>query len=398
MRLRKWIFIMPVSILTGTLFGFIQDSDQSVTILNNLAHFKQYRSKRISSYDRSGKNADRLVIKSGETAELARIEGAGIIKHIWVTISSQDPMLRRNGILRMYWDGEQEPSVESPIGDFFGQGWGEKYNFISLPLAVAPKDGNALNCYFSMPFSNGALITVENQSEKQIDAFYYYIDYEEHDTIGPELGRFHAFWSRELTEPLPDGENEWSILGPQGANTDGTGNYVFADIEGKGHFVGVNYYVDSPSPVWYGEGDDMFFIDGEKWPSSLHGTGTEDFFNSSWCPKEIYMHPYFGYARVNEQIGWLGRTHCYNFFLESPIAFEKSLKATIEHGHNNCLTLDLVTVAYWYQKEPHKPFPEMRPKEERQNMPAIGPVEMHRWRDVWRQAHGNKKLWGNERK
>lgn len=398
MRLRRWIFIVLFSILTGTLFGFIQDSDQAVTILNNVAHFKQYRSKRISSYDRSGKNADRLVIKSGETAELARIKGAGIIKHIWITISSQDPMLRRNGILRMYWDGEQEPSVESPIGDFFGQGWGEKYNFISLPLAVAPKDGNALNCYFSMPFSNGALITVENQSEKQIDAFYYYIDYEEHDTISPKLGRFHAYWNRELTEPLPDGENEWSILGPQGANSDGTGNYVFADIEGKGHFIGVNYYVDSPSPVWYGEGDDMFFIDGEKWPSSIHGTGTEDFFNSSWCPKEIYMHPYFGYARVNEQIGWLGRTHCYNFFLESPIAFEKSLKATIEHGHNNCLTLDLVTVAYWYQKEPHKTFPEMRPKEERQNMPAIGPVEMHRWRDAWRRAHGNKKLWGNERK
>ncbi len=398
MRLRSRIFFVLLSILTGTLFGFIQDSDNSVTILNNLAHLKQYRSKRISSYDRSGKNADRLVIKSGETAELARIEGAGIIKHIWVTISSPDPMLRRNGILRMYWDGEQKPSVESPIGDFFGQGWGEKYNFISLPLAVAPKDGNALNCYFPMPFSNGALITVENQSEKQIDAFYYYIDYEEHDTIGPKLGRFHAFWNRELTEPLPDGENEWSILGPQAANTDGYGNYVFADIEGKGHFVGVNYYVDSPSPVWYGEGDDMFFIDGEKWPSSIHGTGTEDFFNSSWCPKEIYMHPYFGYGRVNEQTGWLGRTHCYNFFLESPIAFKKSLKATIEHGHNNCLTLDLVTVAYWYQKEPHKPFPEMRPKEERQNMPAIGPVEMHRWRDAWRREHGNKKLWGNERK
>jgi len=398
MHLRIRIFIVLLSVLTGTLFGFIQDSDQSVTILNNVAHLKQYRSKRISSYDRSGKNADRLVIKSGETEELARIEGAGIIKHIWITISSQDPMLRRNGILRMYWDGEQEPSVESPIGDFFGQGWGEKYNFISLPLAVAPKDGNALNCYFPMPFSNEAVITVENQSEKQIDAFYYYIDYEEHNTIGPELGRFHAFWNRELTEALPDGENEWSILGPQAANTDGTGNYVFADIEGKGHFVGVNYYVDSPSPVWYGEGDDMFFIDGEKWPSSLHGTGTEDFFNSSWCPKEIYMHPYFGYARVNEQTGWLGRTHCYNFFMESPIAFEKSLKATIEHGHNNCLTLDLVTVAYWYQKEPHKPFPEMRPKEERQNMPAIGPVEMHRWRDAWRRAHDNKKLWGNERK
>ncbi|MCK4819058.1 DUF2961 domain-containing protein, partial [bacterium] len=212
------------------------------------------------------------------------------------------------------------------------------------------------------------------------------------------LGRFHAFWNRELTEPLPEGENEWSVLGPQKANPDGAGNYVIADIKGEGHFVGVNYYVDSPSPIWYGEGDDMFFIDGEKWPPSLHGTGTEDFFNSSWCPKEIYMHPYFGYARVNNNIGWLGRTHCYRFFLESPVAFKKSLKATIEHGHNNCLTLDLVTVAYWYQKEPHRPFPGLKPKEKRQNMPAVGPVEIHRWRDAWRKAHGKQKLWGNERK
>jgi len=366
--------------------------------MDNIATLKNYQSKRISSFDRSGKNADRLVIKPGETAEIARIKGAGIIKHIWITISCKDPMLRRNAILRMYWDGEKSPSVECPIGDFFGQGWGEKYNMVTLPLAVAPKEGNALNCYFPMPFSNGAMITVENQSDEQINAFYYYVDYEEHEAISPDLGRFHAFWNRELTEPLPEGENEWSTLGKQEANTDGERNYVIADIKGKGHFVGINYYMDSPSPMWYGEGDDMFFIDGEKWPPSLHGTGTEDFFNSSWCPKEIYLHPFFGYARVNNQTGWLGRTHCYRFFLESPIAFNESLRATIEHGHNNCLTFDLVTVAYWYQKEPHKPFPEIRPKEERQNLPAIGPVEIHIWRDAWRRMKGNKKLWGNEKK
>jgi len=398
MNSKRIVFFIVIFTLAATAILFSKEKTHSTSLLDKIAALKDYQSKRISSYDRSGKNADRLVIKPGESAELARIEGAGIIKHIWVTISCKDPMLRRNAVLRMYWDNEENPSVECPIGDFFGQGWGEKYPLITLPLAVAPKEGNALNCYFPMPFSDGALITVENQSEERIDAFYYYIDYEKHDSISPDLGRFHAFWNRELTEPLPEGENEWSVLGPQKANTDGARNYVMCDIRGKGHFVGVNYYVDSPSPIWYGEGDDMFFIDGEKWPPSLHGTGTEDFFNSSWCPKEIYMHPYFGYARVNDNIGWLGRTHCYRFFLESPVAFEKSLKATIEHGHNNCLTLDLVTVAYWYQKEPHKPFPELRPKEKRQNMPAVGPVEIHRWRDAWRKAHGKQKLWGNERK
>lgn len=398
MRFKKSFVFLTVLIFCGAASIFSQDQPQSYSVLDNLAALKNYQSKRISSFDRSGKNADRLVIDSGETAVIAKIEGAGIIKHIWITISCKDPMIRRNALLRMYWDGEDHPSVESPIGDFFGQGWGEKYSLISLPLAVAPKEGNALNCYFAMPYSNGAKISVENQSDERIDSFYYYVDYEEHKSISPSLGRFHASWNRELTDPLPEGENEWSTLGPQKANVDGTDNYVFADIEGKGHFIGVNYYVDSPSPIWYGEGDDMFFIDGEKWPPSLHGTGTEDFFNSSWCPNEVYMHPYFGYARVNENIGWLGRTHCYRFFLESPIAFGKSLKATIEHGHNNCLTLDLVTVAYWYQVEPHKPLPEMRPKEERQNMPPIGPVEIHLWRDAWRKMNEKMKLWGQEKK
>lgn len=394
---KLFLFMCIISFLTMA-FLFSKEKILSNSLMDNIATLKNYQSKRISSFDRSGKNADRLVIKPGETAEIARIKGAGIIKHIWITISCKDPMLRRNAILRMYWDGEKSPSVECPIGDFFGQGWGEKYNMVTLPLAVAPKEGNALNCYFPMPFSDGAMITVENQSDEQINAFYYYVDYEEHEAISPDLGRFHAFWNRELTEPLPEGENEWSTLGEQEANTDGERNYVIADIKGKGHFVGINYYMDSPSPMWYGEGDDMFFIDGEKWPPSLHGTGTEDFFNSSWCPKEIYLHPFFGYARVNNQTGWLGRTHCYRFFLESPIAFNESLRATIEHGHNNCLTFDLVTVAYWYQKEPHKPFPEIRPKEERQNLPAIGPVEIHIWRDAWRRMKSNKKLWGNEKK
>ena len=398
MSFKKLFFLMCIISFLTMSFLFSKEKILSNSLMDNIATLKNYQSKRISSFDRSGKNADRLVIKPGETAEIARIKGAGIIKHIWITISCKDPMLRRNAILRMYWDGEKSPSVECPIGDFFGQGWGEKYNMVTLPLAVAPKEGNALNCYFPMPFSDGAMITVENQSDEQINAFYYYVDYEEHEAISPDLGRFHAFWNRELTEPLPEGENEWSTLGKQEANTDGERNYVIADIKGKGHFVGINYYMDSPSPMWYGEGDDMFFIDGEKWPPSLHGTGTEDFFNSSWCPKEIYLHPFFGYARVNNQTGWLGRTHCYRFFLESPIAFNESLRATIEHGHNNCLTFDLVTVAYWYQKEPHKPFPEIRPKEERQNLPAIGPVEIHIWRDAWRRMKGNKKLWGNEKK
>jgi hypothetical protein len=378
--------------------GIAQGINTVSGVLSAATQIKTYTSKRLSSFSRTGHNNDWVVIEAGETATIAEIEGSGIIKHIWITlVCPDDPMIRRNAILRMYWDGEKHPSVESPLGDFFGNGWAEEYNFISMPLAVAPKEGRALNCYFQMPFSNGAKITLENQSETGIPKFYFYIDYESHGSIPESMGRFHAWWNREMTEPLPDGENEWNTLGPPEANTNGASNYIMAEIEGRGHFVGVNYYVDSPSPIWYGEGDDMIFIDGEPWPPSLHGTGTEDFFNSSWCPKEIYMHPYFGYPRVNDNIGYLGRTHCYRFFLESPINFKKSCRATIEHGHNNCLTLDLCTVAYWYQSEPHKPFPKILPKEQRQNRRPINPVHIHKWRDVWRQSKGGGVLWGNEK-
>ena len=123
-----------------------------------------------------------------------------------------------------------------------------------------------------------------------------------------DAGRFHASWLREITDSHGDlGENEWSVFGEFAKNPSDQNNYLFVEAEGKGHFVGVNYYVDNPGPMWYGEGDDMWMVDGEPWPGSLHGTGTEDFFNSSWCPNELYQHPYFGYARITEKPGWMGR-------------------------------------------------------------------------------------------
>lgn len=377
--------------------GYTQGVENALT---NLARIQDgTRSKRISSFDRSGGNNDRFEnIPDGERRTLFEVEGAGMINHIWITIAPPPPNLSRNDIiLRMYWDGEENPSVESPIGPFFGQGWDESYNFSSLPLAAGPRDGRGLVSYFVMPFSNGARIEVENDTGRNIDAFYYYIDYVELDALPEEMGRFHAWYNHELTEALPGGENEWSVLGPQEANTTGADNYLYADIEGKGHFVGVNYYVHSPSPMWYGEGDDMIFIDGEAWPPSLHGTGTEDYFNTSWSPNEAFSHPYYGYGRLNDDVGWLGRTHVYRFHVTDPIYFENSLRFTIEHGHNNNLTLDLASVAYWYQNEPHKPFPPLPDKEARQPKPFIGPVEIHRWRHEWRQNQGNDpELWGNE--
>lgn len=371
-------------------------------MLKGLARIADARSRRVSSFDRTGGNRDHTEVGPRETVVLAEIEGPGAITHIWLTISSQDQLARRNLVLRMFWDGQEHPSVESPVGDFFGQGWGMKYPFNSLPLAAAPREGNALVCYFEMPFASSARIEIENQSDVPCGALYFYIDYERR-SVEPDEGRFHASYRQELTVPeseFGDRENEWAILGPTPKNPDDRFNYVFCEAEGAGHFVGVNYYLSCPSPVWYGEGDDMFRIDGEDWPFSLHGTGTEDYFNQAWSPDEVFMHPYFGTARApgrgNEDphFGWLGRTHVYRFHLVDPIRFRSSLRASIEHGHANVLTLELASVAYWYQSLPGLPLPPLPAAEDRAPRPLPGPADVHAWRDSWRSAKGGGGLWG----
>ena len=352
------------------------------------------RNRRISSADKTGNNNDNVgPIKPGEKWSVD-IPGTGIINHIWFTIAPMH-IMRNDLIFRIYWDGRSTPSVESPIAAFFGNGWDEHYEYATLPLAVGPTNGTGLVSYFQMPFANGARLEIENQSDINIDCIYFYVDYVEMRKLPVGSGRFHAWYNHELTEALPEGETEWGLVGPMGNNVDGANNYLFADIKGKGHFVGINYYVHSPSTMWYGEGDDMIFIDGEE-KASLLGTGTEDFFNTSWCPKTLFNHPYYGYARVNNDNGWLVRTHVYRFFVADPIYFEKSLRGTIEHGHNNNLTLDISSVVYWYQSEAGV-LPPAPTKEDRRPKAFIRDQDIHRWRHEWRKNLGNgAKLWGNE--
>lgn len=373
----------------------------------SLAQIKKgIKSKRVSSFDTTGGNRDHLTkIKIGEKRVLFDVKGAGIINHIWITIAPSPPTIQRDDIiLRMYWDGNNFPSVEAPIGSFFGQGWNEAYPYHSQPISVAPGEANALVSYFAMPFAKGARIEIENQNERGIDNFYYYVDYYEMAQLPADMGRFHAWFNNQVTETdSVERENEWGVLKQQGINKTGKRNYLIADIKGKGQFVGVNYYVNSPSPIWYGEGDDMFFIDGAESPT-LHGTGTEDYFNTAWCPKEVFMSPYFGYPRVHLpenagkrwDIGWAGRTHVYRYHITDPVYFDKSLRFSIEHGHNNVLILELRTVAYWYQAEASR-VPAIKSKQERKPMPVVSPVDMHKWRDAWRKTKGDgQKLWGNQ--
>ena len=384
---------MTNKIMTAVLCLFMVFSLQAQNImtgeLNNLSKIRtDVKTKRVSSYDRTGANCDRFEdIQPGESVVLFDVKGAGIINHIWITLSPAE-LNRNNVVLKMYWDGNDEPSVLSPIGSFFGQGWDERYIYNSLPLVAGPAGGAALVCYFTMPFAKGAKIVVENQDDKVMKHFFYYVDYMEMKKLPSDLGRFHAWYNHQLAVPV---EGEWNTGDPEGANLDGKHNYLFADIKGKGHFVGVNYYINSPTPLWYGEGDDMWFIDGEEYPSMV-GTGTEDFFNTAWCPREVFLHPYYGCPKINDDAGFMGRTHVYRYFIADPILFDKSLKGSIEHGHANNLTLDLSSVAYWYQSEAVA-VPGIATVEERVPMPKMWSDDIHKWRIEWLKSN-SKTPWG----
>jgi hypothetical protein len=338
----------PVSSATGTLRSLANLHDG-------------VKRQRVSSYDRTGGNRDFLAdIKPGAKATIADIAGSGTITHIWVTISSPERYHLRRIVLRAYWDGETEPSIEAPIGDFFGLGFGEPNYWASAPLAVADR---AMNCFFPMPFSRGARIEIENQGDQPIGAFYYYVDYE---SCAPgsaaaraveQQGRFHAWWNRELTKA--------SAGAP---NLDGKGNYLIMDATGRGHYVGVVMHIQALATGWWGEGDDMIFIDGDPKPT-LNGTGLEDYFAGAWnfnLLNREYNFPYFGYSRKgNAHPDYTGRHSMYRFHLEDPVMFEKSLRVTIEHGTMNDRGDDYSSVGYWYQTEPHKKFPPLPPAAER---------------------------------
>lgn len=360
--------------------------------ITRLYELNHCRSKRISSYDRSGGNHDWMDVMPGECKTIAEISGSGIIRHIWCTNWTgtedwkEEPYALRKLILRMYWDGEEEPSVEVPLGDFFGIGFGIHKNYSCAVMSMNPDDGRGMNCYFPMPFRTSAKITIENQCDNHTN-FYFYIDYEEWQEANfGEIGYFHAQWRRESNTngwaPLEpglldrekanvEGEPAWIPKAWMKKNTTGEDNYLILEAEGKGHYVGCNLNIDVFTPQaneWYGEGDDMFFIDGESWPPSLHGTGTEDYFSTAFGPAEEYHGPYSGitvYSGEEAGFKYGGKNSMYRFHIEDPVCFKHSIRFSIEHGHANKLSNDYSSTAYWYQTEPHKVFPKLLPVEKR---------------------------------
>jgi hypothetical protein len=330
--------------------------------LAGLPVLRNCTSRRASSWDRSGGNDDRLHIQPGEQAVLADIQGAGCVRHIWVTIGCQEPDFLRKIVLQAWWDGEQSPSIMAPIGDFFGIGHAHTHNFSALPLQMSPEDGKAFNCWFPMPFAHSARITATSECSKEEVLFYYYIDYHLYDRLpqDPDLGYFHAQWRRQ--NPC-DGISNKGISNEEyqggGYNRSGQGNYLILEARGRGHYVGcnINYHNlrSTEEWNWYGEGDDMIFIDDELFPPSLHGTGTEDYFNTAWSPTQSYSAPYHGITMPGGP-NWSGKISLYRFHIEDPVCFRKSIRVTIEHGHNNHRSDDMSSTAYWYQSELHEPF------------------------------------------
>jgi hypothetical protein len=334
-------------------------------LLADLTKPHDYVLKRISSWDRTGGNDDSRRIAAGETFTVLDEAGPGVITHIWFTIASPEKDHLKKLVLRMYWDDEPTPSVETPIGDFFGLGLGEYLTYQSLPLAVAPQRG--LNSFFPMPFRKRARITVTNEGTQRVGDFYFNIDYRAlQNPLPADTLYFHAQY-RQAT-PNHGWTNQWQrnrdpdVEGK--SNLTGEDNYVWLEATGRGHFVGVTMSVQQNQDDWWGEGDDMFFIDGDKLPT-INGTGSEDYFLGAWgFGDKPFSYDLFGAPVKGNGVAG-SRSSVYRFHLDSPIPFTKSIRATIEHGHANHRSDNYFSVAYWYQTEPHAPFPALPPVEDR---------------------------------
>jgi hypothetical protein len=331
------------------------------SLLTDLPKPHDYVLKRISSYDHRGGNEDYRALPVGGSLTLLNEKGPGEITHIWITIASREPYHLKKIVLRMYWDGEATPSVEAPVGDFFGLGLGDYFMYQSIPLSVGAD--KALNCFFPMPFKKSARITLTNEGSETAGAVYWNIDMRAYRSPLPaETLYFHAQY-RQATPNQAHRENKFDI--------DGRENYVWMEALGRGHFAGVTMSVLENADGWWGEGNDMFFVDGAKRPS-IEGTGSEDYFLGAWdfggksFSYGLYGAPVVGAERQG------ARWSVYRFHLDSPIPFTKSLRATIEHGAENDRGDNFYSVAYWYQNEPHAAFPPLPPVEER--IPRVIPT------------------------
>lgn len=317
-----------------------------------LPYLKDSKLIQVSSHDTTGGNNDMISIAPGKEARILQVQGPGIITRIWFQIDSDDPYFLRRILLKMYWDHEDDPSVEVPIGDFFGSGFSYR-QYVTPYLGMS---SGGYTCFFPMPFEDFARIVIVNESSHELKGLYYQIDYQKLESpISTDVGYFHAFWHRD-------------------SDTDYDSNFTVLKTTGHGHIVGVNMSIQSYNRTFsFLEGDEKVFVDGEKKPS-IHGTGTEDYFSSGWYfNKGEYAGPYNGLVLKDDS---LGRISAYRFHILDPIPFKKSVNFTIEHGYNNTEVADYSSTVYWYQVEPHVKFPPMVKSGLRIPLRTIPPVDI----------------------
>lgn len=312
-----------------------------------------------------------LDIEPGASVSLMDIEGPGIINHIWMTVIDRvdnELFLLRDIILRMYWDGDVNPSVEVPLGDFFCCGFGCSAAVNSLPICVNPT--RAMNCYFQMPFRSHARIEIENQSSVSIPAFFFQIDYRLLDALPENTAYFHAFWNRERITEL------------------GRDYTIVKGIKGRGHYAGTYIALSTLERYWWGEGEVKFYLDGDDEYPTICSTGSEDYFGGAWSfgsrdsngelMERTYCTPFMGYPYFsrNDPYGksdyWMNDKPAergfYRFHILDPIIFESELRVELQQigaGPNGLFERqdDVSSVAYWYQTLPHAPFPALMPRE-----------------------------------
>jgi hypothetical protein len=323
-------------------------------MLHDITRISPARTARFSSWDRSGRNADAWSIEPGEAKVLADIKGPGCVTHIWMTQGRH----YRECLLRITWDDAPHPSVLVPLGDFFCLGHGIVNSFQSLLFSASTNSNNrfeagcALNCYAPMPFAERAVIELVNES-KETHGQYFYVDYEAYENGLPsDTGYFHAEFRRE--NPFGGWGHEIEVNSPEAdvANKERLAwdsNYVILGTQGRGHYIGCNLSVTNFQGTWWGEGDDMIWVDGYKWPPDLHGTGSEDYLNQAWgMQRNAFLRN--GSSIFERDTN--GYQTSYVFHLENPVRFQKKIKVTIEHGHGNHLCNEMSSVAYWYADTP----------------------------------------------
>lgn len=293
-------------------------------------------------------------IGAGQTYTMAEINGSGAIQHIWMTPTGD----WRSLILRIYWDDEKEASVETPAGDFFGVGWGKYVPLNSAAVAVNP--GNAFNCYWSMPFRKKCTITLQNISNSETTLFYQ-VDYTLTE-VPQDAGYFHAQFRRKR-------------------KTQGGVCTLVDSIQGKGQYVGTYLAWGTNKHSWWGEGEIKFYIDGDSKFPTIIGTGTEDYFCGSYNFEvnnryQTFSAAYSGFHELINPDGLYNsqmRFGMYRWHIMDPIRFEKNLRVTIQDlgwDKNNRYSIresDISSVVFWYQVEPHHPFPGLPSQKELMN-------------------------------